>query len=89
MFPEFPQDFLRHCPKVVQAQVQGYEDPELFAECSFNRAGAGMMCENCKLHLTRPFLDHELDRKFLPKIEKYYRKVEEQNREGFEAGAGI
>lgn len=67
--PEFPQAFLKHCPKV--RANNGDED---FAECAFNSAGCGMMCENCSLHLTRPYLNNEVDREFLPQIEEYYAK---------------
>jgi hypothetical protein len=77
--PEFPKEFLKHCPQVQDAKkmLEGYE-PEIdkvalmYAECSFQRAGCGMACQSCKLFLRRPYLNHKLDEKFLPLIEKYY-----------------
>jgi hypothetical protein len=67
--PVFPEAFLQHCPKV---KANGGDKD--FAECAFNAAGCGMMCENCGLHLTQPFLDNEVDREFLPQIKEYYEK---------------
>jgi hypothetical protein len=67
--PVFPEAFLQHCP-----QVKSNGGDKDFAECAFNSAGCGMMCESCGLHLTRPFLDNEVDREFLPQIEEYYAK---------------
>jgi len=104
--PEFPKEFLRHCPKVLEAKHWHQTlkvdeiDIEQYAECAFHSAGAGMECENCKLFLTRPFLNHELDREFLPQIEEFYRQLavydawcEEQRKRHEEAlldsGAGI
>lgn len=80
--PVFPEAFLKHCPKVLEAKdwhgrlgVEG--DVEDYAECAFRPAGAGMECENCRKFLTRPFLHHEVDRQFLPQIEEFYRKLDE------------
>lgn len=71
--PVFPEEFVKnHCPRVVNARRRGDESPEDFAECSFNSAGLGLLCENCKLHLTRPYLNNEVDREFLPQLEKFY-----------------
>ena len=72
--PVFPKAFLKHCP-----QVKANGGDESMAECAFNPAGAGMMCENCSLHLTSPFIreEHEVDREFLPQIQEYYRNVDE------------
>jgi hypothetical protein len=79
--PEFPREFLKHCPKVKDAKNFLPDEPEevlqMYAECAFHRAGCGMECENCKLFMTRPYLQHELDSKFLPLIEDYYRKTDE------------
>jgi hypothetical protein len=54
--PVFPKEFVKnHCPRVVNARRRGDESPEDFAECSFNSAGLGLLCEICNLHLTRPY----------------------------------
>ena len=85
--PQFPQDFVKnHCPKVLEAKhwrqtynVPGSskEDDLQFAECAFRSAGVGMECENCNKFLTRPYTVHEVDRKYLPLIEDYYKRMEE------------
>lgn len=76
--PVFPKEFLQHCPKVKDAKrLVDADSAEDFAECSFTRQGAGMSCDACSLWMTRPYLDHKLDREWLPKIEQYYRNVEE------------
>lgn len=80
-YPQFPQEFLKHCPKVESAVRRGDEDPEVFAECAFNPCGLGLMCESCKLHLTRPYTVHEVDREFLPLIERYYREADEYEKQ--------
>lgn len=80
--PEFPQGFLKHCPKVAFAKrFYNYDNPEDAAECAFVNCGFGMKCENCELHLTRPFLNHDIDREFLPQIEQYYRDVVQYEKE--------
>ena len=81
--PEFPQDWYRHCPKVKTAK-RWYKklatlddfDEEEHAQCEFKNAGNGKECVNCSVFLRRPFLGVELDKKFLPKIEEYYKKLE-------------
>lgn len=104
-YPVFPQEFvLNHCPQVLEARewrerydVPGTPEQDTeFAECQFKQAGSGMACESCNLHLARPFLGHEVDRKFLPLIEEYYRQLKdfEQQESEREAvlltqGAGI
>lgn len=107
--PVFPPEFVRdHCPKVLEARhwrgVYGVagtpEDDVQFAECEFQRAGCGMECENCELHLTRPFLGHKVDKKFLPLIEQYYedmkvyeewakKEAERERQAQMDVGAGI
>jgi len=81
--PTFPEEFVSsHCPKVLNARywrqhfgIGGTpQDDVFYAECAFNKAGLGMKCENCRLFLTRPFENHEVDKKFLPLIEEYYRQ---------------
>ena len=88
--PQFPQDFVRdHCWKVAEAsdwrqRFRLPPDPDgdmAFAECAFHSAGAGMECESCEMHLTRPFLGHEVDEKFLPLIEDYYRQMAQWEKE--------
>ena len=81
--PKFPTDWYAHCPKVLEAKdwynrlVPNQEfDPADHAECAFHNAGNGMECENCNRFLTRPFLNHEIDKEFLPKIEQFYRDLE-------------
>lgn len=85
--PVFPARFVAdHCPRVQRARREirlasgeelNQEEAVQYGECAFNGAGLGMMCENCGLHLTRPFLNYEVDREFLPQIEQYYRDVAE------------
>jgi hypothetical protein len=73
--PVFPEKFVKnHCPRVVNARRRGFKSPEDFAECAFNPAGLGLLCEICNLHLTRPFLnnENEVDREFLPQLEHFY-----------------
>lgn len=86
--PKFPEDFYQHCPKVIEAKdwmnILGNKDdldPEGFAECAFARAGGGMECKVCQKHLTRPFLNHEIDREFLPQIEAYYEAMQREAEE--------
>ena len=74
-YPEFPESFLPHCPEVKEAKRNNEPKPEQAAQCAFSSAGLGLRCEHCRLHLTRPFLNHEVDREFLPLIEQYYEDV--------------
>jgi hypothetical protein len=84
--PEFPRGFVeKHCPKVAEARdwrdrfrlpPDPADDME-FAECSFTPAGAGLKCEACDLHLTRPYCEHDFDEEWLPRIEEYDRKLRE------------
>lgn len=103
--PVFPAEFvLHHCPLVLEARewrdvydVPGEpEDDAAFAQCAFIPAGRGQCCENCELHLTRPFCGHATDEKFLPQIEKYYEDLAayekwaaEQETHSLTQGAGI
>ena len=82
--PVFPKEFERKvCLNVQEARdwadnlgAELSEDDALaYADCQFRPAGCGMECQTCKLFLTRPFLGHALDRKWLPVIEKYYRDL--------------
>lgn len=82
--PKFPEEFMtRHCRKVLEARhwrkvykAEGTEADDLyFAECAFNPAGSGLACENCDLHLTRPFCGHKTDEKWLPVIEQFYKDL--------------
>src|SRR5258708_5631698 len=85
--PVFPFGFVaHHCPRVETArrivrrqyeEEMTDEEAVLHGECAFNSAGAGMMCERCGIHLTRPYLGHAVDREFLPQIEQYYRDMAE------------
>ena len=77
--PEFPKEFYKHCPKVLEAKAwyKKLAPEEVFveaehAECAFIVKGCGMECENCNKFLTRPFLGHKVDEEFLPLIEKFY-----------------
>lgn len=84
--PVFPKDWYQHCPNVLEAkhwheklkleEKFTNQDLEEYAECDFRDAGIGKECENCGIFLTRPFLNHDLDKEFLPKIERYYREME-------------
>lgn len=81
--PEFPKEFYKHCPKVLEAKAwyKKLAPEEVFveaehAECAFNNAGFGKKCENCNAFLRRPFLGHKVDEEFLPLIEKFYDDLE-------------
>lgn len=102
MYPIFPVEFVDNaCPHVKSAKREAKRNKEeytteefrQFADCEFYSAGAGQMCQSCKLHLTRPFLHHEDDRKYLPLIEEYYRQVEKYDKDSqigiMHAGEGI
>lgn len=83
--PEFPKEFLKHCPQVIEAKdwhtrlgvEASDQDLESYAECGFISAGSGMECESCKKFLTRPFCGHKVDEEFLPQIEEFYRQLDE------------
>lgn len=85
--PVFPVEFLdQHCIMVQEARrhrriykIQNLtnQDDLEHAECAFQRAGAGMECQSCKLFLTRPYVGREVDEKFLPLIEQYYAEMNE------------
>lgn len=85
--PVFPQQFImQHCTAVQEARrfrrmykIQNITDQDDCdqADCQFTPAGLGLMCQTCKLHLTRPFLDNKVDAEFLPQIEEYYAKMAE------------
>ena len=84
--PVFPQKFVRnHCLKVLEARswrkvykTEGTDDDDMdFAQCAFSPAGSGLRCESCKLHLTRPYENHPVDKEFLPQLEKFYKDSKE------------
>ena len=81
-YPDFPEEFIREaCPRVEHYRRRGDENPEDWAECNFEKAGLGLMCQSCKLHLTRPFIHYEKDRKWLTVLEKYYNDCEKADEE--------
>jgi hypothetical protein len=98
--PKFPKDFmLQHCPKVLEERryrlrytgERNDEDDLLFAECAFYKAGMGLTCESCDLHVS-PYCRDSQDACY-QSIANYYKACqeleEEERRNSFDLGAGI